>query len=684
MNSIRLDTPVQYLKLVGPLMAGRLTKLGIENIDDLLHHIPFRYEDYRIVSKIGNLQEGETVTVQGKVDEIKNIYTKTGKKIQEATISDYTGELKVTWYNQPFLINTIKIGVTISLSGKTKRFGNKIVMDSPSYELIKLQATNYQLPTIHTARLVPIYPETEGISSKWLRSRIYAALSELSNNIVDFLPEEIIKKYSLFKEKDALWQIHFPHSPEHAEHARKRLAFDELFLIQLSSFIRKKDWKKEKVASKFEIDKFLKKIDQFILGLPFRLTSDQKKAYQEIIADLKKDTPMNRLLQGEVGSGKTVVSAIAIYLAHLNGFQVVFMAPTEILVNQHYQTLSFLLAPIGIKVGLFTQRQKEYEADIIVGTHAVLRDSLSMKNLGLVVIDEQQRFGVAQRALLRQKSQNPPHLLTMTATPIPRTMALTLYGELDVSFIKELPKERKRVKTWVVPPEKRPNAYDWIKKNLSKDKAQAFIICPFIDESESIKTVKAAKTEFERLKRDIFPDFSVDLLHGKLKSKDRENVLARFKEGKTDILVATPIVEVGIDITNATIILIEAADRFGLTQLHQLRGRVGRGKKQGYCLLFTEAESESTVSRLKVLETTFIGSVVAEKDLEKRGPGDIYGLKQHGFTDSRLKVANLSDSDLLKTTKIEAQHFAGKDFSQYSSPLLRALKKYTIANVSSD
>lgn len=685
MNSIHLDTPAQYLKLVGPLMGKRLKKLGIETIDDLLHHIPFRYEDFRFAQTIDKLKENEMLTVKGKVAEIKNIYTKTGKKIQEAIVSDGTGTLKVTWYNQPFLLNSIKKDSFLSLSGKIKRFGNKLFMDSPSYELIKLSTDNSQLSTIHTGRLVPIYPETEGISSKWLRSRIFAALTALHSEIIEFLPQSIIDKYAFFKESDALWQIHFPATDKHAQKAYERLSFDELFLIQLSSLKTKSERKKDKVGYKFKVERYYQNLKTFIETLPFILTNAQKTAVEDILKDLKQENPMNRLLQGEVGSGKTVVAAIAMYLSFLNGLRSVLMAPTEILANQHYQTLIKLLHPVGLKVGLFTKKQKEFDTPIIVGTHALLSEKLAFGNLGLVVIDEQQRFGVTQRALLRQKGINP-HLLTMTATPIPRTMALTLYGELDVSYIDELPKVRKRVKTWVVPNHKRKAAYDWIISKLRETRSQTYIICPFIEESESLNTVKAAKIEYEKLKNDIFPMFKVYLLHGRQKSEEREKVLSQFNQNKIDILVATPIVEVGIDVPNATIALIEGADRFGLTQLHQLRGRVGRGEKQGFCLLFTESDNIQSIQRLKVLETNYIGSRIAEIDLRLRGPGTMHGTRQHGFTDSRLKVANLSDPILWEKAKKEAESTFRESNSalKTASPLKNALKKYTIEMVSTD
>lgn len=683
MSMIHLDTPVEELFLVGPIMGGKLKKLGITTIEDLLRHVPFRYEDFRIISKIDKLQEGEVATVHGTIDSIKNVYTRNRRTFQEAIVKDQTGTIKVMWFNQPFLLNALKVGSLVSLSGKTKRFGARLSIDSPVYELLKEESSDRVLATIHTGRLVPVYPETYGVSSKWLRSRIKTALKLVGNQIIDFLPTEIIRRNDLFDEKHAIFQIHFPDSEDTEIKARKRLSFDELFLIQLASQLKKQTQKKEKVKKIFKVDKYKKEVEKFIQSLPFTLTNAQKKAILEIQEDLKENTPMNRLLQGEVGSGKTVVATIAIYIAHLNGTESVLMAPTEILANQHYKTLSELLLPMGIKVSLFTRKEKQETSTVIVGTHAVLQKSLKLKKVGLIIIDEQQRFGVSQRGVLGKKGKNP-HLLTMTATPIPRTLALALYGELDVSYINELPKERKIVKTWVVPNEKRQSAYKWITEKLKETKSQAYIICPFIEESESMTTVKAAKSEYEKLKN-VFPSLSLGLLHGKLKTTERNQILEEFKSGKIDVLVATPIVEVGIDVPNATIMLIEAGDRFGLTQLHQLRGRVGRGAKQGYCLLFTENESTNSIERLKIMETNFIGANIAEKDLKRRGPGDMYGLKQHGFTDARLKVATFEDEVLVKNAKDEAHTLIeNPTLIEKSSHLQEKLKKYTIEDVTSN
>lgn len=680
------DAPIQKAGAWFKRYATLLEKLDIKTLGNLLYHIPFRYEDYSLVSTIANMQPGEVVTVRGTIIDIQNEYTRSSLRLQKATIADDTGNIDVTWFNQPFLPKIMKKGDRVSLSGKVTTFGVKKILESPEYEIVTTGNT-----TIHTGRLVPIYPETKGISSKWIRRQIYRLLNETFVNGIEFLPSTIRKKHNLSELKKALQDIHFPLSLEDAQRARERLSFDELFLLQLTAIEKRDIWKKQLKSSPFAVATFTKDMDAFISKLPFTLTNAQKKAVEDIYADLSLEKPMNRLLEGDVGSGKTVVGAIAIYLAHLNGYQSVLMAPTEILAEQHYKTLSKLLSPLGVKVELRTSSHKGKEtknlhpspltlnADILVGTHAVLSEKIHFENLGLVVIDEQQRFGVAQRAMIRKKGKSP-HVLTMTATPIPRTIALTLYGDLDLSFLDEMPRGRKIIKTWLIPLEKRQGAYEWIQKQVTQTKSQAFIICPFIEESENMQTVRAATKEFKRLQKEIFPDLKLGLLHGRLSAKEKDAVLEDFRKEKTDILVATPVVEVGIDITNATIMLIETAERFGLAQLHQLRGRVGRGSKQSYCLLFTESKSETTTQRLKAMETRFIGRELAELDLALRGPGEMYGTKQHGT--HMLKIASFADVSLIEKARKEAQEVF-INISKY--PMIsRKLKKMGTEHISPD
>jgi ATP-dependent DNA helicase RecG len=682
------------------LYATRLEKLGIYTLYDFLFHLPNRYEDYSIVSKIAEVQPGETITVQGQILEMKNQYMRGGriKTMQKALMTDGTGTIELTWFNQPFLSTSILPDITISASGRADRFGRSktLSLQSPEYEI--LTKTNQG---IHTGRLVPVYPETQGVSSKWLRRQIYNIVTNHIAELTEYLPDAIVQENHLMEFTKAIREIHFPQNLETAGKARERLAFDELFLMQLSADMRRSQWKEKQKGHPMNIKDNLSSINHCIEGLPFKLTNAQQNAMDKIMQDLQKGVPMNRLLQGDVGSGKTVVAAIAMYAAYLNGFQSVLMAPTEILANQHFKTVSELLEPFGVKVDLVTgnsksikykevsskQKQKNIlntkylmlNTHILVGTHAILHEKLQFKNLGLVVIDEQQRFGVQQRATIRQKGDNP-HLLTMTATPIPRTVALTMYGDLDVSYLNEMPFGRKKIKTWLVPPEKRNGAYQWIRKQIKDTDSQAFIICPFIEPSETMQTVRAVNQEYERLRTVVYPDLKLGLLHGRLKVKEKEETLRQFKNGDFAVLVATPVVEVGIDIPNATIIMIEGSDRFGLSQLHQLRGRVGRGDKQSYCLLFTDSEAAQKSPRLKAMEMTHSGAELAELDLQLRGPGNMYGTTQHGVP--KLKAASFSDTVLIQKAKAAADRIFPK-LSSY--PLLTLKLDKTIPeNISPD
>lgn len=696
-----LQSPITFGERNLKMYASRLERLGIFTFEDFLLYLPVRFEDYSIISKIGMVQAGEVITVQGQVVEMKNQYLRGRriKTVQKAVIKDDTGQLELVWFNQPFLVKSILPGNTISVSGRVESKPKTLSINSPVYELIY----NDTDKALHTGRLVPVYSETKGVSSKWLRRQIYNIILQFEGEIREHLPEDVIQRNNFLGIKEAVRKAHFPENIEIAEKARERLAFDELFLLQLASAKRRQDWKIKKKGHKMELKKFQKNINNFISSLPFTLTDSQEKAIGEILGDLSSDNPMNRLLQGDVGSGKTIVGTTGMYLALLNGFQSVLMAPTEILANQHYQTISKILSPLGIKVELLTGSMKSIKekvssikhrtttkkslntlysplnTDILIGTHAVLNEKIKFDKLGLVIIDEQQRFGVEQRSLVRDKGENP-HLLTMTATPIPRTVALTMYGDLDLSYLKEMPKDRKKIKTWLVPPEKRNAAYAWIEKQVIETKSQAFIICPFIEDSESMTSVKAAKSEFEKLKDKIFPNLSLGLLHGKLKSKEKEEILEKFRKGLFDILVTTPVVEVGIDIPNATIMMIEGSERFGLSQLHQLRGRVGRGDKQSYCLLFTDSWQAINSQRLKGLETLYSGAELAELDLKLRGPGNMYGTSQHGIP--KLKAASFSDINLLQRAKHEADKILN-DLENFPK-LLEKVNSVTHQKVSPD
>jgi ATP-dependent DNA helicase RecG len=660
MSMLSLSTPIESLPMIGPTYAKRLKKLEIASLEDLLYHFPHRHEDSSTILPIAALRADMQATIKGTVVSATNVFTARGKKLQKAIIADKSDQIEVVWFNQPYLIATLNKAHQIQLSGKVSFFGSKLSMTSPSYEIIKEEGSD---STIHTGGLIPIYPETYGVSSKWLRSRINPLVKHLDQIVIDWLPQEIKKSQSLIDLPTAISFIHFPQNDQQLEQARKRLAFDELFLLQLASQKRKHLWQTKSLSHPLSIDQ--EKILDLISQLPFTLTKAQNRSIKEILSDLSQKTPMNRLLQGDVGSGKTVVAALGIYATHLNNLSSIFLAPTEILANQHFNTLKTILNPLGIKIKLVTgstktlkTSNKEGVADVYIGTHALLHREIP-DNVGLLIVDEQHRFGVEQRALLL-KGNKTPHLLSMTATPIPRTVALTAYGELDLSVIDEMPVGRINVKTWIVPSAKREAAYQWTENLIKKDKIQAFVVCPLIQESQSERflEVKSVETEFENLLK-VFPKLKLDLLHGRMKSAQKEQVITKFKQKKTDILVSTPVIEVGIDIPNANIMIIEAAERFGLAALHQLRGRIGRGDKQSYCLLFTSSNSSQDSKRLAALKNHHSGFALAEIDLELRGPGEMYGLRQHGF--ASLKIASFSDESLIKTTHQIAKKIIATD-----------------------
>jgi len=574
--------------------------------------------------------------------------------MQIGSVEDTTGKITVVWFNQPFLIKTLYPGRTVSLSGKVGFFGRKPCLTSPDYEVL----SNEDTPTVHTGRLVPIYPETSGLSSKWMRTLIRAAFKDSGLELNDNLPKDTLGKHKLVGLKEAIEKVHFPENLDEAQKGRKRLAFNELLSLELTSLRRKIDWKKHAVANKLTINKLT--INKFVESLPFKLTDSQKQAATEILDDLAKSIPMNRLLEGDVGSGKTVVAAIGAFAAFANGYQTVIMAPTQILAEQHYVTLKKLLEPFSVRISLLTSEVKKVEigrSDIFVGTHSLIHNKIGFDKVALVVIDEQHRFGVEQRAHLIKKSGKKsvaPHVLTMTATPIPRTIALTTYGDLDLSVLTELPAGRLKIVTWVVPSQKRNDAYKWIESQVLSLKSQVFVICPLIEESEeeTMEGVKAATVEFNKLKS-VLKNLKLGLLHGRMNAKEKDIVLGDFRSRRIDILVSTPVVEVGIDIPNATIMVIEAAERFGLAQLHQLRGRVGRGDAKSYCLLFSNFHSGNAFRRLKAMETMHSGFELAELDLKMRGPGEIFGTAQHGFDE--LKIASWSNYKMIKETKSIAE-----------------------------
>ncbi|HBG81296.1 TPA: DNA helicase RecG [candidate division CPR2 bacterium] len=701
---MNLNTSVETLSGVGANYAKKLHKLGLNTVEDLLLYYPRRYEDFSTIVPISKTRPGESITIKGNIWQIANKKSRNRRMtITEAVVADDTGTMKVTWFNQPFLTKSLKMGDEIVLAGKPEFNYGQIVMISPAWEKLSVDLK-------HVGRIVPVYPETEGLTSKWLRYQIKPLL-KLVFNIKDPLPETLKKREGLTDLPSAVRAIHFPNNKLELAEARKRLAFDELFIILLSGLKQKMGMAKEKAVSvPFEENK----AKEFVDSLSFSLTNAQKRVCWEIIKDLKKDHPMNRLVQGDVGSGKTIVAAFAMYLVAKAKYQAVLMAPTEILAKQHFDGLSKVLVPFGLNIGLITGKEaqikrqnskgkiqncnlkikrgelikliKEGDIDVAIGTHALVSDKLEFKSLALAIVDEQHRFGVDQRQALRKRSGlgegstlqervepsdgNFPHFLSMTATPIPRSLQLTIFGDLDVSVIDELPPGRQEITTKLVSHDKREAAYEFIKKHVS-DGRQCFVICPLVKESEKMD-LKAATDEHKNLSENIFPNLKVGLLHGKMKSKEKEEIMNDFKMGKCDILVSTSVIEVGVDVPNASIMVIEGAERFGLAQLHQFRGRVGRGEHKSYCLLFTNTNTNfdtTTTKRLNTLVTNQDGFKLAESDLEIRGPGEFMGTRQSGWSD--LKIAKFTDIKLISKVRDAAQWFLGKDPELKTVPVLK-------------
>lgn len=612
MQQVKLSTQVSNLPGIGNYYSKKLNTLGISTVADLLYHFPFRHKDLQETTAIKNIKVGESVSILGQVDEIRNVFTKTGKKIQEASVSDGTGKIIAIWFNQIYLPKNIPAGTTVSLAGKVGFWGKKIALVSPDYE--KIDRGSFSL---HTQGLVPVYPETAGLSSRWLRKKIAALLPLVQKELVDPLTPDIKMEHQLVDLPFAIKNIHFPENEEADIKSRNRLAFDELLKLHLISLKRKNTWAKNNSAAKLVIPNSV--FADFQKLLSFTLTSAQKKAIIQITTDLTLAKPMNRLLEGDVGSGKTAVAAFAIYASYLNKQRTVLMAPTQILANQHYQTLISIFKNTNIAIDLVTSATKKTrskDADVYIGTHALIHNTVSFQNVALVIIDEQHRFGVEQRTHLIAKSKTKnvaPHVLTMTATPIPRTIALTAYGDLDLTTLDELPQGRQKTVTWIVPEKKRNGAYAWIKKQIAESGVQVFIVCPLIEESETeiLKQVKAATVEHGKVKK-AFSEYQVGLLHGRMKNAEKDKVLTSFAKNKTQILVSTPVIEVGVDFPNANIMVIEASERFGLAALHQLRGRVGRGTLKSYCLLFTSSQSKQNNQRLLAMTKPLNGFELAE------------------------------------------------------------------------
>ena len=686
-----LRAPVTAVPGVGATQEERLARLGIETVRDLLSAYPREHHDYSKLQKIATLPFDEVCTVLGVIWEVTNVRLKGTLTKTTALIRDETGGIRISWFNQPYLLKQLPRGAHIVVTGVKQRFGNRVDFAVKSHELPE------QGDLINTGRLVPVYPLTEGLSPKAMRRFTKWAVDHCAGFLADHLPPEIRSRARLLPLPEATAQFHYPDNEQTLTAARRRLAFDELFLIQLGMLTKRANWQDGPLAPQLGAPESLIFADAaddetpddaplvtrglwpltascFERTLPFQFTRAQRRAIREILADMAKTRPMCRLLQGDVGSGKTVVAAAALLAAASNGYQGAMLAPTEILAEQHYRGVSALLAPFGLKVVLLTgsQRAKERaaarealsngEAAVAVGTHALIQEDVAFKALGLAVVDEQHRFGVEQREALRQKGYNP-HMLVMTATPIPRTLALTLYGDLDVSALDELPAGRQPIITRWRSGAQREEANRLIEAEVAEGR-QAYIICPLVEESEALEAKSAIK-EYERLRKDVFPDLRLGLVHGQVKPSEKERVMRAFRDGEIDVLVATAVVEVGVDVPNATVMVIEDADRFGLSQLHQFRGRVGRGSQQSYCYLLSQGDSPTARERLSVMERTTDGFVLAEEDLRLRGPGDFFGTRQSGLPE--LKVAKLADTQLLIEARQQAEWLWQRD------PYLREL-----------
>lgn len=684
-----LSLPVSALPRTHSRTTTRLESIGIKTYRHLLNYYPFRYDDFSKIVPISFLRYGEVCTIKGQVTKISSGYSKKGMQTLTLRVTDNSGHINIVFFNQKFLASILKEGSYTSIAGSMVRFGKNITFQPSDYEALATPDS----PTVHTGKIVPVYSQIYGLSAKTIREKINYLLQNvkiMKDEDLEILPSEILSKHKLLGKKDAILKIHYPSTLEESEIAKNRLAFDELFTRILSSHVVREKWKEEVTTKPLKLTaENRKKLEELINSLPFTLTFAQQRTLDEILTDLTKKTPMNRFVQGDVGSGKTVIAALSAYVSHLNNAKTLIMAPTAILAEQHFKTVSNLLNPLNIKTAIQTGAKKsiskknpDSEFDVIVGTQALITQSLSFKDVGLVVIDEQHRFGVRQRALLKQKGINP-HLLTMTATPIPRTVSLTLYSELDLSVIDEMPKGRKPIKTHVVSADKREKGYRWIEDQIIKNQAQVYIICPLVEESEneSMQAVRAATKEYEYLKT-VFKKSRVALLHGKMKAKEKTQVMDDFKAKKYDILVSTSVVEVGVDVPDATIMIIEGAERFGLAQLHQLRGRVGRSDKQSYCFLFPSTKQAEFSKRLRFFSSTNSGMKLAEFDLKERGPGDLYGTQQSGYSD--LVLADISNISLVHMAKTAVEDFSQKYKLQDIPNLLKAVEELQTDQVAKD
>lgn len=681
MSDISIDSSLENIKGVGPSVSLKFLQLGVRSVEDLIEFYPRRYDDFSQVTPIIKLSPGTTVCIKAFVKQAKGRYVRRGMHITEAIVSDESGSLRLVWFNQPYRENSLKQGSEYFITGSFELSRNRLALMNPSMELVS------DFP-LNTARILPVYRQTKGLKNSLIR-KIFAEVHDVIESCPETLPDFIIQNNKLMPRSKALLGMHFPKSQNHIDQAKFRLSFEELFGMSLASLLNRKQYEKESgVYIPFDEDT----AKLFTNSLPYKLTNAQKKVVWQIYKDFESKKPMNRLIEGDVGSGKTVVAVMAAIMAMKAGFQVVIMAPTELLASQHAENVYNLLknTEFAEKTALLTSSVKpsikkilykkisDGEIRLIVGTHALITDKVDLQNLGLAIIDEQHRFGVEQRKKLQAKAKIMPHVLSMTATPIPRSLALTLYGELDVSIIDELPPGRTPIETSIVSPNSKDKMYSFMEEQI-KNKKQIFVVCPLIQDSETLNVLSAEKV-FEDLSKKVFKNYRVALLHGKQKANEKDEIMSNFVDGKFDILVSTTVIEVGVDVPNATVMVIEGVERFGLAQVHQLRGRVGRGKDPGHCFLVMSDSSEPT-QRLKALVSTSDGFKLAELDLEIRGPGAIYGTMQSGALD--LKIANLSDMKLIASVRSSAEEFINSHENLKKYPQLHKIveKNRTVTNL---
>ncbi|MDR7581317.1 MAG: ATP-dependent DNA helicase RecG [Armatimonadota bacterium] len=670
-----LQQPVQYVRGVGPRLAQAFARLGIRTVEDLLYHVPRRYEDRSHFATLYGAAHDSFATFRVKVVRLREPQLRSPKKLTEVYVTDGTAVAVAKFWGRRHLDKVLSPGTEIVLWGRVRRERGQIEVESPEFE-----RASEEDGTLHTGRVVPVHPATEQLSPRLVRRAVHAALEAFAQRVPELLPEDVRTRYGLLPVREALWRVHFPDTVEEGDRARRTLAFAEFLELELALLLRRRAVAAATKPHRYREDGGL--LEAFLDTLPFQLTGAQRRAIEQIRRELYSPHPMNRLLQGDVGSGKTVVAAAAVVVCAGGGHQAAVMAPTEILAEQHYLTFRRFLEPVGVRVVLLTggMRRSEREAvlaevargeaDLVVGTHALLQEDVVFDRLALVVVDEQHKFGVAQRAALRAKGHEPD-VLVMTATPIPRTLALTLYGDLDVSVLDELPPGRHPVRTYHRFPDRRDRVYEFVRQQVQAGR-QAYVVCPLVEESERVDA-SAAVELYERMRTQVFPDLRVGLLHGRMPVAEKDAVMEAFRRGEIQVLVATPVIEVGVDVPNATVMVVEDADRFGLAQLHQLRGRVGRSSHRSYCILISALPTDEARRRIDALVDTNDGFRIAQVDLELRGPGEFFGTRQHGLPEFRV-ADPIGDVALLERAREAAERILEED-PQLERPEHRVLRE---------